>query len=105
VSLTRNQLEAGIKHHFIPENRSLKNLRRMPLVMVRISRRNAEYVARMKEVLIFNSFQSEDFKTNAAKQLRRMNSIEIDFKGMGCEEINWINLTQDRIQWQALVTQ
>jgi hypothetical protein len=30
--------------------------------------------------------------------------IKIDFKGIGCENVDWIYLDQDRDQWYALVS-
>jgi hypothetical protein len=31
------------------------------------------------------------------------NSITLHVKGIGCEDVDWIHLVQDRVQWQALV--
>jgi hypothetical protein len=30
-------------------------------------------------------------------------NIEIDPKGIGCEDMDWIRLAQDRAQWRAVV--
>jgi hypothetical protein len=32
-----------------------------------------------------------------------MNNIKKDSKGMPFEDVNWIQLAWDRVQWQALV--
>jgi hypothetical protein len=31
------------------------------------------------------------------------NNIRMDFKKIGREVVNWMHLTQDRVQWRALV--
>jgi hypothetical protein len=30
-------------------------------------------------------------------------NIKMDCSAMGCEDVDWIELVEDRIQWQALV--
>jgi hypothetical protein len=30
-------------------------------------------------------------------------SIKIDLKYIGCEDVDWIHLVQDRVQWQTVV--
>ena len=32
-----------------------------------------------------------------------MDNIRIDLKKLGCEGLNWIDVTQDRDRWRALV--
>jgi len=27
----------------------------------------------------------------------------MDIKGIGCEDVDWIHLAEDRVQWQSLV--
>jgi hypothetical protein len=34
---------------------------------------------------------------------KRDNNIKMDFKGNGCEVVDWVHLTQDVDQWRALV--
>jgi hypothetical protein len=29
--------------------------------------------------------------------------IKLDFKDLGCEDVNWIHLVQDMVQWQAFL--
>jgi hypothetical protein len=30
-------------------------------------------------------------------------NVKLDFKVVGCKDVDWIHLVQDRIQWWALV--
>jgi hypothetical protein len=30
-------------------------------------------------------------------------SLKTDLKETGCEDVNWIQVVQDRVQWQALL--
>jgi hypothetical protein len=34
---------------------------------------------------------------------RREGNIKMDEREIGCENVNWIQLDQDRVLWQALV--
>jgi hypothetical protein len=45
----------------------------------------------------------EGIKPLKRPRLRWENNIKMDLKKMGCEGINWIDLTQDRDRWRALL--
>jgi hypothetical protein len=34
---------------------------------------------------------------------RKQDNIKMDLKEKECEDVHWIHVTQDRIQWQGLV--
>jgi hypothetical protein len=36
-------------------------------------------------------------------KLKNEYNIKIDLKQIECEDVNWIHLAQDRVQWRALV--
>jgi hypothetical protein len=36
-------------------------------------------------------------------RLRRMDNIKTDLRGIGWDDVDWIDMAQDRNQWRALV--
>jgi hypothetical protein len=43
-------------------------------------------------------------KTQLGKTRRgRNNNIQMDFRGMCCEGVHWVEVVQDKVQWLAFV--
>ena len=47
--------------------------------------------------------KSEGKRPLGKPRCRREDNIKIDIQEMGCESMEWIELTQDRDRWRALV--
>jgi hypothetical protein len=48
-------------------------------------------------------FKTTGFKVRGGATCRCENNIRMDFKGIGCEGVDWIHLAQARIRWGAVV--
>jgi hypothetical protein len=47
--------------------------------------------------------RSEDKRPLGRPRRRRENNIKMDLREIGIDGANWIQLAQDRVQWQAFV--
>jgi hypothetical protein len=85
-------------------NEELHNLYSSPSIIRIIKERRrmrwAGYVARMVEKM--NVYRLLVGKPEGRRPLGRLDNIRMDLVEVGCGDVHWIGLAQDRDRWRAL---
>jgi hypothetical protein len=82
-------------------NEELHNMYSSPSIIIMIKSRRMRHVAHVGEKR--NSGGKARRRENTRKTRRRWEDIKLDLREIGWDDMDWINLAQDRDQWRVLV--